>query len=320
MQRQENKVLLSGFSNFYCDGLFSSLGEFFSLDQDLYQKILKELGQDDISTLIDYAVLKNKMAGVRELFIKVPSFGYGTSSLDKFGLLGKEIVDSSLFQAMPANAMIGDRVILEIESLADINQNFLNEIADFSARTDTPLLFKVGQTLEELGRVANMNKCSPMELLESYGFLDRKCYLYGLNFIDKDDQKLIKQYEETCIFSPISDGEEGKGAINLYNFIYNDIKFCFSSGKCYNIDMLAEGKLAKINTSNLMHDGSLIDAEMLLNALCCTQEKDENLEVEMSLLEPLLNIFDKKVFIFDDSFLPLREKVIEIIKKIKEKI
>ena len=320
MQRQENKVLLSGFSNFYCDGLYSSLGEFFTLDQELYQKILKELSNEDLATLIDYAVLKNKMAGVRELFIKVPSFGYGTSSLDKFGLLGKEIVDSSLFQAMPASAMIGDRVILEIESLADINQNFLNEIADFSARTDTQLLFKVGGTLEELGRVANMHKCSPVELLESYGLLDRECYLYGLNYIDKDDQKLIKQYEKTCIFSPRSDGEEGKGAINLYNFIYNDIKFCFSSGKCYNIDMLAEGKLAKINTSNLMHDGSLIDAEMLLNALCCTQEKDENLEVEMNILEPLSNIFDKKVFIFDDNFLPLREKVIEIIKKIKEKI
>ena len=319
MQRQENKALLNGFSNFYCDGLYSSLGEFFTLDQELYQKILKELSNEDLATLIDYAVLKNKMAGVRELFIKVPSFSYGTNSLEKYGLFGKEIVDASLYGSMPTSALVGDRVILEIESLADTNQSFLNDIADFSARTDTPLLFKVGQTLEELGRVANINKCSPIELLESYGFLDRKCYLYGLNFIDKDDQKLIKQYEETCIFSPISDGEEGKGAINLYNFIYNDLKFCFSSGKCYNIDMLAEGKLAKINTSNLMHDGSLIDDKLLLNSLCCSLEEN-NLEVEMSSLEPLSNIFDKKVFIADDSFMPLREKVIEIVKKIKEKI
>ena len=319
MQRQENKVLLSGFSNFYCDGLYSALGEFFTLDQDLYQKILKELSNEDLATLIDYAVLKNKMAGVKELFIKVPSFSYGTNSLEKYGLLGKEIVGSSLYRSMPTSALVGDRVILEIESLSDVNQSFLNDIADFSARTDTPLLFKVGQTLEELGRVANMNKCSPMELLESYGFLDRKCYLYGLNFIDKDDQKLIKKYEETCIFSPISDGEEGKGAINLYNFIYNDLKFCFSSGKCYNIDMLAEGKLAKLNTSNLMHDDSLIDDKLLLDAICCLQGEN-NIEVEISSLEPLSNIFDKKVFIADDGFLPLREKVIEIIKKIKEKI
>lgn len=319
MQRQENKVLLSGFSNFYCDGLYSSLSEFFVLDQDLYQKISKELSQEDLSVLIDYAVLKNKMAGVKELFIKVPSFGYGVNSLEKYGLTGKEIVDASLYNSMPTSAFLGNRVLLEIESLADVNQSFLNDIADFSARTDTPLLFKLGQTLEELGKVANIYKCSPLELLESYGFLDRKCYLYGLNYIDKDDQKLIKQYEETCIFSPISDGEEGRGAINLYNFIYNDLKFCFSSGRCYNINMLAQGKLAKLNTSNLMHDSLLIDDSLLLNSLCYKQAED-CLEIEMSILEPLSNIFDKQVFIDNANFLPLREKVIKIVKKIKEKI
>lgn len=83
--------------------------------------------------------------------------------------------------------------------------------------------------------------------------------------------------------------------------------------------MLAEGKLAKLNTSNLMHDDSLIDDKLLLDAICYSQGEN-NLEVEISSLEPLSNIFDKKVFIADDSFMPLREKVIEIIKKIKEKI
>ena len=151
-------------------------------------------------------------------------------------------------------------------------------------------------------------------MLESFGFLDRKCLLYGLNFVDKEDQKLICDYDKTCIFSPRSDGEEGKGGINLYNFIYNKIKFGFSSGRCYNIDMLAEGKLAIINTNNLMYDNSLIDSQKVLESL----EDSGQLEIDFDDEEPLENLLDKRVELEEDEF--NIEKVKEIVKKIKERI
>ncbi len=332
MQRGENKAIIKKFINNYCDAIYCSLGEFISINEEIYQKIKSKLSTEEMSLVLEYAVLKNKLSGVGYLNIKTPVCGLGVSALNKHNLQGNEIIDAKDYNTLPTKAFIGEKIIFEVENLLDYNEFLLSQLADFSAKLHMPMLFKVGQDLEEVGKIVNMYKCSPIELIESFGFLDRKCYLLGLNFIDKDDQKLIKQYDGKCIFCPRSDGEEGKGAINLYNFIYNDIKFGFSSGKCYNIDMLGECKLAKINTNNLMYDNSLIDDEILLNALCEDNNQEENnnkindkkeeflLEIELDYEEPIKNIFDKKVSFKSEQLKSLQQKIKEIAKNLKEKI
>ena len=163
---------------------------------------------------------------------------------------------------------------------------------------------------------------SPAEVIESFGFLDRECFLYGLNYIDKDDQKLLKTYDPTLIFMPKNDGEEGRGAINLFNFIYNGLKFCFSSGKCYNINMLDQAKLGLINTANLMHERNLISSSQLIASL----EMQGNDEITLNFDDEdcLENIFYCKIEIKDENLLKelvsLEDKTKLIAKRIKEKI
>lgn len=109
---------------------------------------------------------------------------------------------------------------------------------------------------------------------------------------------------------------EGKGAINLYNFVYNQLKFGFASGKCYNIDMIGECRLALQNTSNLMHQPSLIAPQQLLEKAC-----DENGEIlTLPLEENKLDkaILEQKLDLFEDE--NLNEKVKQIAQKIKEEI
>ena len=82
--------------------------------------------------------------------------------------------------------------------------------------------------------------------------------------------------------------------------------------------MLFEGKLASLNTNNLMHEGGLVTNEALLGALC--ENSEAKLEIELLDAQKLEVLFDKKVYLKDDGYLDLLSKVTKIATKIKEKI
>lgn len=301
---------LRGFKNYYCDALHCALGEF--LDPSKYD--LTNLSDDKLKTICEYSVVKNIMSGVREVNLKVSRYGFARDALEKYNLLGKEIIDASQIGSLPTSALVGERLVVELENLSEYTPQFLSETSEFVALCGCEIFIKLGQDLEEVGKLVNKYKCSPVETLESFGFLDRKCSVLGLNYIDKDDQKLLKDYNIRCIFFPISDGEEGLGAVNLYNFIYNGLEFGFSSGKSHNIDMLKEAKFAKLNTSNLMNDKTLITVADVLNPLLSNVGEDFTLyECERDE-----NILDKRVLVEHKDYHQLREKVKNIAKELKE--
>lgn len=312
----DKNIKIKKFKNYYCNYL-CSISKFIPLNEELIDNIEKILTIEQLQILVDYAVLKNKISGVEAVFIKVPDFQMGKNSLKKFSLQGYEIVSACKIENLKTSDMVGGKIILEIENLLNYSAKQLSDINEFCAITDTAVLIRIGQDLEEVGKIVGKFGMSPIETIESFGLLDRECYILGLNFIDKDDQKLIKDYGATCIFSPQFDSLNGRGAINLYNFIYNDLKFGFSSETCYNIDMLFEAKLAKFNTSNLMYQNDLISYFDLIKAISYNQgwnlisfDKDELKE----------NILDKKVFLYDERLEEIENKVKEIVQIIKEKI
>ena len=314
--QEKTKQKIKSFKNYYCDALYCALGEFF--DKEKIDEILnsKTLTQQQVKQLCEYAVIKNKIAGVTFLNLKVPDFGYGIELLEKYNMNGHEIVSANLMNCMPSKALVGQRLMLEVESLLEYNENFLSDLSDLSAKIDIPIIFALGQDLEEVGKIVNKFKMSPVQTLESFGFLDRECYVLGLNFIDKDDQKLMRDYGATCIFSPCCDGEEGKGAINLYNFIYNDLKFRFSSRRNYNIDMLKECWLAMVNTSNLMFEKDLIKIEDLLQAVF--DKNGIDIEISTGEYERKEGLLNKKIKLNIEDFENVYKNVEKLVFQLKD--
>ncbi len=316
------KLTIKQLKNAYCDAIGLAFDEFMEIREIAEEDLLKILTRTDLEKICKYAILKNKLAGVGEVFVKTPLPKTITPILEESQMKGREILSARLIDCLTAGDLVGGRIMIEVESLLDYNEDYLSKIVDFCATTESPVLIRMGQTLEEVGKVVNKFGMSPAEVLEQYGFLDRECYVYGMNFIDKDDQKLLKKYCPTIILSPRDDAEEGRGAINLYNLIFHALKFVFSSGKCYNVNMFLEGKLAMQNTANLMYEGGLVDADEVLNAL----ESDQGrLEIEYDKDCPRRTILDKTVEIQEDEKLKttlstLREEIKGIANKIKEKI
>ena len=266
------KLQLKNLQNLYCDGVCCALGEFIDVYSINWADLEGKMTDQMLEDMCKFTFLKNKMAGVEKMFIRMPRTT--KTFFDEYKMKGRLIVPATKMFDLVTDDIVGDRIMLEIDNLIDITEGYLSQVSDFLGRTESPVMIKIGKDLKEVGQIVNRYNMSPIETLENFGFLDRECYLQGLNFIDKDDQKLIKDYDAVVVFSPRSDGEEGLGGINLYNFDNRGLKFVFSSGKCYNIDMLAEGKLALINTANLLYKRGLVSQQRVMEALQteCTSE------------------------------------------------
>ncbi|MBQ8909384.1 MAG: hypothetical protein IJY90_03765 [Clostridia bacterium] len=316
--QKENIVKLKQFKNAYCDVVASGLGAFFNVTEENYKDVVALLSKEEIDKLCHYVVLKNVLAGVGEVNLKVPYIKSGIKYLDKYELNGNEILEAGYVNNLTSNDVVGGRFILEITNLNEYNGAFLSDISHFCAVTDTPVLVHFGRKLEDVGQTVNKFGMSPAQVLEDYGILDRECLLYGMNYIDKDDQLLLANYSPTLILSPRSDGEEGKGEINLYNLIYNRLKFCFSSGKCYNIDMLKEGKLSLLNTNNLMNKSGLVAVESVLDAL---QTDGEEVEIEFDEYKKLDAILEEGRARQNESLVQqyraLENEIKQIVKRLK---
>ncbi|MBE7074292.1 MAG: hypothetical protein E7379_04315 [Clostridiales bacterium] len=311
--QKENVLKLKKFKNAYCDVIYCGLGEYLDISGRNYNDILKKMTREDIQLISHYAVLKNLIAGVGEVNLKVPVIGVGVKFLEKYGLNGREILEAGYVNNLSTKDLIGERYMLEIEDLNDYNGIALSDISSFCATTETPIVVRFGQSLESVGQIVGKFGLSPASLLEDYGFLDRECYLYGMNYIDKDDQILLSNYNPTLILSPKSDGEEGKGAINLYNLIYHRLKFCFSSGKCYNIDMFKEGYIAILNTNNLMNKGRLVDENIVLDAL---QSEKGSLEIDFDQDKKFSCIFEESARLENDEICKIKNELENKIKTI----
>lgn len=315
--QNETTTKLKLFQNGYCDAISCALSGLLEVDEKVRDYAENHLSDSEIQLLCDYSALLNKIAGVAEVNLKVPRVRKGIEALEKYGLQGYEILDANYANGLKSSDLLGGRLMLEISNLQEHNAGSLAEISDFCGLTHIPILIHFGRDLESVGKIVNKFSLSPASLLEEYGFLDRQCYLYGMNYIDKDDQILLTNYNPTLILAPKSDAYQGKGGINLYNLIYNRLKFVFSSGNCYNIDMLKEGLLALLNTNNLMNDASLVEKTEILSALCV--ENGENIAIDCKKENVLEEKFVSKDQSLHDEMKSLKEKIKEIANKIKEK-
>lgn len=71
-----------------------------------------------------------------------------------------------------------------------------------------------------------------------------------------------------------------------------------------------------------MYDNKLLTIEQLLSGVIVDYDfqEDEKIEIDLDECEPFENILNKRVDLKQDDFFALRQKVIEIAGKIKEKI
>ena len=302
--------------NCYCDAIRTALNCFLPVEES--EALLEEVNfsNEELLTLARFALALNSRAGVGKVNLSVPNADI-LPYFEEFGLDGKVILPFEAIGSLKTSDYVGGRVAMEVKSLLDEDEKTLSAISDLSGKMKLPVFIGFGRTLEEVGRLSQKYNLSPARVLEDFGFLDRKCYLLGCNFIDKDDFDIIYSYGGKVILTPRCDMMLGRGAVNLYSLENKGISFRFASESYPFIEMACEAEIARGNTSNLLYERGLISTESLLKALLL-EEEDSDQSIEKDRIFPLENVFkinDNCTKKEDEKFNLLKTQTEKIIKE-----
>lgn len=283
------------FKNCYCDASSFAQGA----------KPLKFWQKDELLLLYEYVIAKNFTSGVKELWI-VNDFNLDLSPLaQKYSMKIKSIVKMENINALASSMLVNDGVVIEVDKLEELGEREASEIVSFSARLNIPLLVHFGQDLYSLGALDKKYRMPPERVLEELGFLDRKCYLFGCNYLDKDALSLFENYEVEYIFSPLDDGENGRGFLN---FKLYENKVCHLASRGGEIGMTANANFLRLSTNNLLSSAEMIALSSYGRLLPFESDDDE-----------ILRLLKSKITLPCENFAELEQKFCNLLAEKREK-
>lgn len=272
----------TGFKNYYCDPLASFVYEG-----------LPRLDLSDITVtpeqeewLCEYAIIKNKIAGVSELNIAFSQPVIVRQLLNKYGMTGRPVVSE-------LNKCDKD-CIFHIKDILALSEVQLQEVAERVGMLKIPCMITFGRTLDEMGQLDKLYGMSPARVLEDMGFLDRECWILGGNHLDKDDLTILSQYDAKVILTPRSDMLLARGFVNLAPLKSQGLTLGFATEVHPYADMLAECYLAAGQTANLMRDYDIVTFEELSKFLHYgSPPQGQNLELQA--MTGIYMVYDEKL-------------------------
>lgn len=283
------------FKNCYCDAAWFAQGA----------KPLKFWQKDELLLLYEYVIAKNFTSGVKELWI-VNDFNLDLSPLaQKYSMKIKSIVKMENINTLASSMLVNDGVVIEVDKLEELGEREASEIVSFSARLNIPLLVHFGQDLYSLGALDKKYRMPPERVLEELGFLDRKCYLFGCNYLDKDALSLFENYEVEYIFSPLDDGEKGRGFLN---FKLYENKVCHLASREGEIDMTGNANFLRLSTNNLLSSAEMIALSSYGRLLPFESDDDK-----------ILRLLKSKITLPCENFAELEQKFCNLLAEKREK-
>lgn len=221
--------------------------------------------KDELDILYEYVIAKNCQSGVKELWILNDFMIDLNKFAAKYNIKIKNIVRTEKIFSLPISLLTENDLLVFIEKIEDMNEDFLSNVVNLSSKLDLPLLINFGQNLQMLGIIENNYGKSPERVLEDFGLLDRKCFLLGCNYLDKDALSLFDNYNVEYIFTPITDAENGLGFINFK--LYENRICHIASGNEIQIDLQSQANFLRLCTNNLLALKNAVSAEKYLNLL-----------------------------------------------------
>lgn len=249
----------SGFKNCFCSPLSF-------LPLPLTDKA-QMLSNQQLEVLYEYVIAKNCQAGIKELWILNDYMLDLSKFASKYDIKIKSIIKAEKLFSMPSGLLVDEGLIVFIDKLEEMSDNFLCEVVNFSAKFDLPLVINFGQNLQMLGQLENRYHKSPERVLEDFGLLDRRCYLLGCNYLDKDALSLFEGYDIEYIFSPISDAEKGAGFVNFK--LYENYRCHLASMYETDVDLKKQANFLRLCTNNLLSQKKAVAAQKYLILLPC---------------------------------------------------
>ena len=243
----KGKALMPGFINTHCHlamSLFRGIGENTNFnnwwhdnmrpleeqcsDEDFYNGVklgLLECIQNGITSVVDLYMANNMTAkAMKELGVR----GWiGVGAITGSEVLDEKYLDAEIDKIKKTNNDV--KPILYAHSIYSCDESQYAELVKYSKKHNLTITTHLSETLKEVGECYTKYQMTPVELLESYGVLDRNTLLAHCVHCDKDDVQIMKNYNVNVTSCPSSNLIIGSGIAPIYSYTKNNINVCVST-------------------------------------------------------------------------------------------
>lgn len=154
-----------------------------------------------------------------------------------------------------------------IHSIYTTSEQEIMEQTAYAKAHNLPVSIHLSETLEEVGECMTKHNQTPVEYLESLGFFDRPATAYHCVHMDKDDVKILADYNVNVVTCPSSNLKLGSGIAPVHTFLENGINVALGTdGPASNnsLDMFKEMYLCSCLQKAHFYDSSVVSASQTL--------------------------------------------------------
>lgn len=274
------------------DGKISYVGESISMqcdeEYDLQGKIVmpsfKNLSCDLrglSSSEAEKVIMSNIASGVTEIIAITDDLILCKYLFNKLSLTWKVAYPYS--EALPNEEDL-DKVLLFADPVVD-EENVLDEISDFSAKNGCQVFVDLFGNLRETGELNSSTGQLPINYIENFGLLDRGGYLSGAICSDKEDYRLLGEYNFKVVTRPVSDLRKGNGFANIVQIQNAGLDLAFGSGDDKEVDFFQIGRSVLLGTRGLLCDGEVLDEREVLSVMSRTEALEEGQDADFIVVD-----------------------------------
>ncbi len=242
------KILMPGFVDAHCHltmSLFRNLGEnttFKNWWYDVMRPMEAKLTPKDYEIGVTLSALELLRSGVTTVADKYMRPDITAKVLTKLGLraniaigaiTGQEVLDSDYLDkqcAMLSRINKDIKPLLYAHSIYSCDEDQFAALIKYAHKHNLVLTTHLSETLDEVGDCYNKYGVTPVEYLENLGFFDgTKTLLAHCVHCDKDDVRILRNYDISIVSNPSSNLICGSGIAPIYSFVSNKINVCLGT-------------------------------------------------------------------------------------------
>lgn len=153
-------------------------------------------------------------------------------------------------------------------SIYGTNENHFDQLISFARQKNLPVSTHLSETLKEVGDCTVKHNKTPVEYLEHLGFLDRQCTVYHCVHTDKDDLKILADYNVNVVSCPSSNLKLASGIAPIYAMQNAGLNIALGTDGAYSnnsYDMFKEMFLTATLNKALLYNAEILKAEEVIN-------------------------------------------------------
>ncbi|MDD2227127.1 MAG: amidohydrolase [Clostridia bacterium] len=152
-------------------------------------------------------------------------------------------------------------------SVYGTSQKQFDELIVFAGKNNLSVSTHLSETLKEVGDCTVKYDKTPVEYLEYLGFLDRPCTIYHAVHTDKDDLKILADYNVNVVTCPSSNLKLASGIAPIYAMQTAGINIAIGTDGAYSnnsYDMFKEMFLTATLNKTTLYNAEILKAKEIL--------------------------------------------------------